>query len=191
MKAMRFAILPAAILFPALSFAAPVKPVVPPTRAQQLDTLFAKLAKAESTDDAKPIEEKIDTLFNQSGSDTVDLLMTRAQAAIQANDTDTARKLYDSVTDLAPDFAEGWHNRAAVQAMKGDDRGAMISLQKTLTLNPREFAAYGELAGMLEDYGDKKGALDAYRRAQALDPHFEDIDRHVRELSRDVEGQGI
>ncbi len=67
----------------------------------------------------------------------------------------------------------------------------MISLQKTLTLNPREFAAYMQLAQMLEDYGDKKGALDAYRKAQSLDPHIEDIARHVRELSRDVEGQGI
>jgi tetratricopeptide (TPR) repeat protein len=188
---MRFAVLSAALLFPALSPAAPAAPAPPPTQAQQLDTLFAALAKATSTDDAKPIEEKIDVLFDQSGSATVDLLMTRAQAALQAGDTDTARKLFDSITDLAPDFAEGWHNRAALQAMKGDDEGAMVSLQKTLTLNPREFEAFGQLAEMLEDYGDKKGALAAYRRAQALDPHLGDIERHVRELSRDVEGQGI
>ncbi|HEY5239644.1 MAG TPA: tetratricopeptide repeat protein [Rhizomicrobium sp.] len=190
---MRLAVAALAFLFPAISLAAPAAPAPPPppTQAQQLDKLFAALAQASSEDDAKPIEDKIETLFNQSGSATVDLLMTRAQAAIQAGDTDTARKLFDSITDLAPDFAEGWHNRAALQAAKGDDAGAMVSLQKTLTLNPREFAAYGELAEMLEDYGDKKGALVAYRHAQTLDPQMGDIARHIRELSRDVEGQGI
>ena len=35
----------------------------------------------------------------------------------------------------------------------------MVNLQKTIALNPRQFEAYAELAGMLEDYGDKAGAL--------------------------------
>ncbi|HSZ10889.1 MAG TPA: tetratricopeptide repeat protein [Rhizomicrobium sp.] len=180
-----------AFVVPSLAFAADTKPAAPPAPAQQIDKLFATLGGDISDDDARVIEAKIETLFNQSGSATVDLLMTRADAAVEAGDTKTASKLFESVTDLAPDYAEGWHNRAALQTAAGDDEGAMISLQKTLTLNPREFAAYMQLAQMLEDYGDKKGALDAYRKAQSLDPHIEDIARHVRELSRDVEGQGI
>ena len=44
---------------------------------------------------------------------------------------------------------------------------------------------------MLEDYGDKPGALKMYRAAQALDPQMEGLQRHIDSLSRAVEGQGI
>jgi tetratricopeptide (TPR) repeat protein len=156
-----------------------------------LDTLFSSLAKAQSEDAAKPIETQILALFDQSGSPSVDLLMTRAGAALQAGDTDTAKKLIDAITDIAPDYAEGWHRRAALQAAAGDDEGAIISLQKAVTLNPREFAALSELGGMLEEYGDKKAALATYRRVLAIDPHMEGVDKHVDELARDVEGEKI
>lgn len=184
-----FAIL---LFMPLVAQADPAKPAPqPPTMAQQLDTLFADLAKAQSEEDAGPIETQIETLFLQSGSPTVDLLMTRTQSALKGGDTDTARKVIDSVTSLAPGFAEGWHMRAQLQMAAGDDAGALISLQKTITLNPREFNALARLADMLEDYGDKKAALATYRKVQKLDPTNDDVNRAVRKLSREVEGEKI
>jgi tetratricopeptide (TPR) repeat protein len=162
-----------------------------PATSTQLDKLFADLAKADSTEEAKPIEDQIIALFTHSGSPSIDLLMTRALAAEQGGDKDTARKLLDSVTEIAPEFAEGWHERGELLAATGDDEGAMLSLQKAVALNPREFAAMAELGSMLADYGDKPAALAMYRKAMALDPKMEDVERRVRELSRDVEGQGI
>jgi tetratricopeptide (TPR) repeat protein len=66
-----------------------------------------------------------------------------------------------------------------------------VSLQRTVELNPRHFEALEQLGEMLEDYGDKAGALKMYRRAKALDPQYEGLQRHIDGLSRDVEGQGI
>lgn len=180
------------LLAPMLARAEPVKPAPKPlTTAQQLDKLFDNLAKADSEEDANPIQSQIEALFLQSGSPTVDLLMTRSQSALKSGDTATARKVVDAVTKLAPDFAEGWHMRAQMQLASGDDTGAMISLQKTVALNPREFNALAHLADMLEDYGDKKGALSLYRKVQMLDPTNDDANRAVRKLSREVEGEKI
>ena len=117
--------------------------------------------------------------------------MSRAAAAEVAGDKDTARQLVDAVTDIASNYAEGWHRRALLQAAAGDDEGAMVSLQKAIALNPRQFEAMQQLGEMLETYGDKKGALKMYRRAQVLDPQFEGLQRHIDALSRAVEGQGI
>lgn len=177
-------------LFPfAARAAAPAKaPAKPP---QQIDKLFDDLAHANSTEDAKPIEDQILAVFAQSGSPSVDLLLTRALAAEQGGDKDTARRLLDSITEIAPNFAEGWHDRGELLAATGDDEGAMISLERAVALNPRHFAAMAELASMLADYGDKKAALAMYRKALALDPKMLDVERRVRELSRDIEGQAI
>jgi Flp pilus assembly protein TadD len=67
----------------------------------------------------------------------------------------------------------------------------MVSLQRVLTLNPREFKAMAELAAMLEDYGDKAAALKLYRRALGLDPQLEEVGKRVKALATEIEGQGI
>lgn len=160
-------------------------------QVRPIDTLFAQLKQAQSPEEAKPIEDQIGLFFMQSGSASVDLLMTRGASALAGGDKDTARKLFDAVTDIAPDFAEGWHSRAALQLAANDNAGAMVSLQRAISLNPREFKAMSELADMLEDYGDKAGALKLYRRALLLDPKLEGADGHVKALETDVEGQRI
>ena len=169
------------LFLPGLAFAAP----------SEEDKLFAQLHDADSPDTAHPIEQKLDGLFKVSGSPSVDLLMTRAQAALNGANNGTARKLLDAVTTVAPHYAEGWRARAAMQAAAGDDAGAMVSLQKAVTINPRHFEALADLAEMLEQYGDKSGALKLYRRALALDPQLSAAARSEKALSKEVEGQGI
>jgi tetratricopeptide (TPR) repeat protein len=180
----------ALIVLPAA--AAPVAvPAKSPAPDHSLNGLFAALAKANSEEDAKPIEQQIEELFLQSNSASVDLLMTRASAALQAGDTATAKKLLDSVTDIAANYAEGWHQRAKLQAEANDDTGALVSFQKAVTLNPREFEAQVELGDMLVEYGQKAAGLASYRKALALDPHFEGLDKRVEKLAREVEGEKI
>ena len=157
----------------------------------QLDRWFQELARAESAEEAKPIEDKIEAAFRQSGSASVDLLMTRAKEAVSAADTKTANAIIASVTRLAPNYAEGWRLRATLDAAAGNDSAAMLALQRAVTINPRHFGAMVDLAGMLEDYGDKKAALTLYRKVLALTPRHEAATNRIRALEREVEGQGI
>ena len=183
---MRLAALLFVLLVTTTALGAPAKPAPKP-----LDALLAQLHAAGSPEEAKPLEEQILGLFQQSGSPSVDLLMTREAAAESGGDKDVARKLADALTEIAPNYSEGWHRRATLQSDAKDDEGAMVSLQRAIALNSREFEAMEQLGEMLEDYGDKPGALKMYRRAQALDPQYEGLQRHIDALSRAVEGQGI
>jgi Flp pilus assembly protein TadD len=171
--------------------AAPAKPPVQAQASNVIDKLFGELVKAGSPEEAKPIEEKILAAFERSGSPTVDLLMARAAASLRGGDADTAKTLLSAITDIAPDFAEAWHQRGILQAAAGDDEGAMFCLEKAVSLNPRNFAALAELASKLEEYDDKPGALRLYRKVLALDPNFDDIARKVRGLSHEVEGESL
>jgi hypothetical protein len=44
---------------------------------------------------------------------------------------------------------------------------------------------------MLQEIGDDKDALDAYRKALAIDPHLENVPDVVRTLTDKVEGRNI
>ncbi|HEY2034087.1 MAG TPA: hypothetical protein VGH02_10420 [Rhizomicrobium sp.] len=188
---MRFSVLTAALLFVTSAFAASAPPQLAPYAAKQLDKLMPKLAKAGSADAAKPIETEVLTLFSQSGSPSIDLLMVRAAAASHAGDTGTSAKLLESVTDIAPGFAEAWHVRGMMAAAADDDKTAIIYLNRAITLNPRQFQAYADLAGILAAYGDKKQALLYYRKALAIDPYYNGLDKQVQQLARQVEGEKI
>jgi len=181
--------LAAALVFCGAALASPAAKTSAPDR--ELDTLFAALAHTHSTEDAKPIEEQILAKFVVSGSPSIDLLMTRAAAALTGGDKKDARRIINDVTIVAPDYAEGWHMKARMQAAEDDDVGAIASLNKTVTLNPRQFEALAELGSVLLANGDKKDALATLRKALALDPHLGGIDREVERLARDVEGEKI
>jgi tetratricopeptide (TPR) repeat protein len=162
-----------------------------PQKVVSEEQLFAQLRQCGSAEDAHPIEEKLQAMFRASNSPSVDLLMTRALTAQGAGDIKTARQLVEAVTKIAPDYAEGWHVRATMEQDAGDDTAALVSLQKAVLLNPRQFAALGELGDMLQDYGDKAGALKLYRRALDLDPQLDGAAHKVRELTQSVEGRDI
>jgi tetratricopeptide (TPR) repeat protein len=179
----------ASLLAAAPAFAAPGVAAPAPDRA--LDGLFGRLNKAQSSDDAKPIEKEILIHFLQSGSASVDLLMSRVDALMGGNDANNAAKILAAVTQIAPNYAEGWHQRGKLEEEQGHDEAAMVSLQKAINLNPREFVALVELGDMLAEYGAKPAALASYKKALALDPHFEGLDKRVEQLSREVEGEKI
>jgi len=167
---------------------APARPQSPKTT---VDQLLQKLGKTASEDEAKPIEKELLIQFLQSGSASVDLLMTRVDALMGGGDKGDAEKILAAVTRIAPNYAEGWHARGKLEAEDGHDEAAMVSLNKAIKLNPREFEAHVELGDMLEEYGAKPAALAEFKKALALDPHFEGLDKRVEQLSRDVEGEKI
>jgi tetratricopeptide (TPR) repeat protein len=166
--------------------AKPAQPQKPLTEAQLLE----QLKKADSAEAAKPIEEKLAGLYRASGSPSIDLLMTRARA-VALSDKKAARKLINAVTNIVPRYAEGWRTRAALDSEMGEDAAAMVSLQKTVLINPRHFMALVELGDLLQEYGDKAQALKLYRQAAALNPQMEGAEMRIRELTRAVEGQDI
>src|SRR5437868_5217603 len=111
---MRLALAFSLLLVSGLAFAAPQAKPPAPADVTSEEKLFAQLKHAESSEEAHPIEQKLQAMFRVSGSPSVDLLILRAQAAQAATDNKTAKQLIDAVTNIAPNYAEGWHIRATM-----------------------------------------------------------------------------
>jgi tetratricopeptide (TPR) repeat protein len=158
-----------------------------PTRS--LDFLFGALKVAPDDDSAKTIENRIWAAWLASGSDTVNLLMNRAKSAVESNDLDLAIRLLDSVIELKPKYIEAWNRRATVFFLKKDYGNSLRDLRKVLAMEPRHFGALTGLGMILQDIGDEKHALDAYRKAVEVYPRLKGMDDKIKTLKEKVEGR--
>lgn len=166
-------------------------PFDPAQRPKLLAELYEKLGAARSATAAEPIMEAIEDLWMVSGSDTVDLLMSRAARFAKEAEIDLSLAVLDAVVDIAPDEAEAWYLRAKVNVLKGKPERALSDLRRALNLDAKHYRAIADLGLLLEQLGAKKEALEAYRRALAVNPFLEDAQAGVDALKREVEGQDI
>jgi tetratricopeptide (TPR) repeat protein len=165
---------------------APTPDVPAPTKAEQLDQLFASLKAATDPAEAKVAEGGIVKLWLESGSDTVDLLMTWSMAAMESKDYATALDFLDQILILKPDFAEGWNKRATVYFLLDDYGKSIADIERTLRLEPRHFAALSGLGAILSDLGESQRAIEAYRRALEIDPHMEKVKEALEKLEKET-----
>ena len=171
---------------------APAKlPKVGADRTRGLDFLFGALKAAPDEASARHVEARIWAQWMQTPSDTAALLMTRAKAAMDAKNIDIALKLLDSVVKLRPDYVEAWNRRATLYYLKSDYRHSLEDIQQVLIREPRHFGALAGLGMIMQDIGDDKRALDAFRKALAVNPHLEKVPELVKSLTEKVEGRDI
>jgi tetratricopeptide (TPR) repeat protein len=160
-------------------------------RVYNLDTLFDALKVAPDSESAKAIEDRIWAVWMVSGSDTCNVLMGRAKAAADEKDYDLAIKLLNAVVELRPDYVEGWNRRATVYYLKKDYAHSIADIHEVLAREPRHFGALSGLGLILQEIGDDKHALEAFRKVLAIDPHQEHVAETVKSLSEKVEGREI
>ena len=160
-------------------------------RTPSLDTLFDALKIAPDAESAKAIETRIWAVWMISGSDTCNLLMGRAKAAADEKDYDLAIKLLDAVVEIKPGYVEGWNRRATVYYLMNDYGHALADIREVLAREPRHFGALAGLGLILQEFGDDAHALEAYRRALAINPHLEHVGDTVKTLREKVEGRDI
>ena len=165
----------------------PAKPRKPAT----LDELFTRLAGAKDESEANGVANLIERRWSRSGSDTADLLMSRAGDAIQAKDHALAIELLDRVVTLKPEWAEAWHRRATAFFLLDDPVSAIADIQRVLTREPRHFGAWAGLGHIYMASGDKKHALEAYRKALAIHPHLAKLKEIVERLAPEIDGRDI
>ena len=155
----------------------------------QLDALFVQLEQVPDDGAAAKIESQIWTRWADSGSPTVNILVQRAAAADSGGDEQLALRFLEQASDLAPDFAEPWNRRANLAYRDHDYAGAIAAIQETLKREPRHFAALAGLGAIYEELGQVRSALQAYRSALAIDPHYDVARQGVRRLEPKVEGR--
>ncbi|ACA19534.1 Tetratricopeptide TPR_2 repeat protein [Methylobacterium sp. 4-46] len=175
--------------------AAPPEPGAPAKEAPRppatLDDLFARLKAAKDDAEARGVAQLIERRLDRSGSDTVDLLASRAGQALKDKDAALAVELLDRVVTLEPGWAEGWSRRATAFYLLDDQASALADLHRALQLEPRHFEAWSALAHLYMASDDKERALAAFRRAEAIYPRMGKLREAIEHLAPAIDGRDL
>ena len=102
-----------------------------------------------------------------------------------------ALKLLDATIKLRPDYVEAWNRRATLYYLRNDYGRSLADIQQVLVREPRHFGALAGLGMIMQDLGDDKRALEAFRKALAVNPHLDKVPDLVKTLTEKVEGRDI
>lgn len=193
-------LLPFLLLLPA--GAVPITPgvVVPevdnptvydPPPAQKLKAYYEALARSGSAEEAARFEGDIYLILTRNPSPTVTFLLESANLALEVDDTQTARKVLTRLTEIDPNFAEGFARLATIAYDDGDLVQAEALLKRALRLEPRHFAAWTGLGLVREDLGDFRGAKEAYQEALFYHPYLDGAKRGLMRMEARLDGLSL
>jgi tetratricopeptide (TPR) repeat protein len=156
-----------------------------------LDELFEKLPENAGSSSGQRIEAEILRRWEESGSDTADLLYSWAIEAMEGQNYPLALDLLDQTILLKPDFAEAWNKRATIYYLTDDYSASLADIRQTLALEPRHFGALSGLGIILEELDRSAEAVRVYERALQINPQLDSVRESLERLQKDIAGDEI
>lgn len=163
----------------------------PAEKPKVLGQLYVQLGKAKDAEAAVPIMTDIETLWRVTGSPTVDLLIGRAELFTKGKDLDLALQILDATVAMAPEEAEAWYLRAKVYYLQSKYDLALADLKRALDRDPKHYRALEDLGLVYDAFGRKPDALEAYRKALAVNPFLKDAGLAVQFLEKEVGARNL
>lgn len=157
----------------------------------RLDALFDELGTTRDSSRAEAVERSIWAIWREHRDGAVVALMDQGYRAMAARDARAARRAFDQVVELAPDFAEGWNARATLHYLTGSYPASLADIERTLALEPRHFGALsgrGLVYAALEEW-DR--SLSSFEAALEVNPHMEGARANANAIREEIGDQDI
>lgn len=162
----------------------------PGKSATALVDLMKELRAAEPAR-AEQVAGQIRHVWDASGSATADFLLRRTRKAIDISEMEVAVEHATALVDHAPEFAQGWAERARAYYGLELYGPALSDLEQVLAINPQHFDALMGLAVMLDEMGRDADAYEAYAQVKAIHPHQAGLTEAMERLAPKVRGQEL
>ena len=148
------------------------------------------LKEQSPTDTESPSNEVITQLLNLYNSGQLAATIEQAQALLlqypdtfviwnilgAANkglgDLDKALQAFKKVTELNPNYADGFNNLGTVLKDQGKLSSALNAYKKAVTFNPNSAEGHNNMGSTFQEQGKTKKAIEAYSKALKLKPNY-------------------
>ncbi len=137
--------------------------------------LFSQLAAAQSEMEGREVEARLWELwFNESPTTEVRALLDAGRERIQAYDFEAAEHYLDQVVEAAPDYAEGYNQRAFARFLRENFSESLTDLEKALELEPNHFGVLAGMYQILRIQNRTSTAMGVLRQAVIIHPWIQE-----------------
>lgn len=137
--------------------------------------LLATLAAATTEIDGRLAESAVwEFWFDKAPTPDVRKLLDAGRERIQAYDYEAAENILNQVVEAAPDYAEGYNQRAFARFLREKYTESQSDLEKTLALEPDHFGALSGMYHILRIQSRTQAAMNMLRKAVTIHPWIQE-----------------
>ena len=155
----------------------------------RLPELFESLKSATDAKTAQDTASDIWRIWLEKPDDKqIAELLRQGIEQMNAGHLRKAEKLFTSVINAAPNFAEAWNKRATVYFLMGAYDLSKQDIAQTIAREPQHFGAWSGLGLVETRIGNYNAALKAYEKAAKIHPFLEGYEIMVSKLKELAQG---
>lgn len=139
--------------------------------AQKETVLFQNLVNAATENEGRKAEDELwQYWFDQSPTPEIRSYLDQGIERREAYDFEAAEMHLDKVVEAAPEYAEGYNQRAFIRFLREKFELAQSDLEKALELEPRHFGAMSGLFHVLGRQDRHQAAFGFLQQAVTIHP---------------------
>ena len=146
----------------------------------RLELLFKNLKTSLSAQKASFIEINIWKIWMEHRNPKAQSSMFLGVEAMNNQQLGKALAHFSLLTEIEPNFAEGWNKRATVFYLMGRFKESENNILRTLKLEPRHFGALSGQGLIRMALGDWSGAITALEAGLTVHPHMSGVKRNLK-----------
>ena len=161
-------------------------------REAKLNQLFELLKKSNNVLAAFEIEMKIWNIWSTHPTqEKLTQSLTNASDLMSNGELEKSYKIFSTIIDVAPDWAEGWNKRATVLYLMGRYQDSLNDIDEVLKRESRHFGALsgqGLVHIQLKNY---EKAIKSYEKAKAIYPSISGANVMIPRLKKLIQDEAV
>ena len=150
-------------------------PIMADQNDPRLDLLFKNLKASVSFQKASSVEIQIWKIWMEHQNPRAQSSMFLGIEAMNNQQLGKALGHFNQLTEIEPEFAEGWNKRATVLYLMGRFKESEADVLRTLELEPRHFGALSGQGLIRISLQDWTGAIYFLESALKINPHMHGV----------------
>ena len=161
-------------------------------REVKLNQLFEQLKKVNNAATAFEIEMKIWNIWSTHPiHDNLTQLLAKGSDLMSKRELEPAYKIFSTIIDSAPDWAEGWNKRATVLYLMGRYQDSLKDINEVLKRESRHFGALSGQGLVQTELKNYEKAIKSYQAVQKIYPSIRAAKIMIPQLKKLIKDESI
>ena len=158
----------------------------------ELNQLFEQLKKSDDISIALEIEMKIWSIWSKHPTqEKLTQSLAKGSELMAEGELESAYKIFSTIIDSAPNWAEGWNKRATVLYLMGRYYDSLNDIDEVLKLESRHFGALSGQGLVQIKLGNYEKAIKSYQAVQKINPSIRAAKVMIPQLRKLIKDEAI